>query len=122
MLTKLICHQKIRSCRGNECLFCFVDFTVAYESDVKGRFMANTIKARIGDAESMGGRIHRGNAGSDICESCVHLWSEHRLCAISRPPTEGWIECPADGCECHRTWSMPADTAEQVRQMHQSEE
>ena len=77
--------------------------------------MRMTIYARIGDLDVIGVRILEVDAGDNTCEQCGHPWQEHHLCATSRPPTEGWIECPTEGCDCHQTWSVPPDTAAQLR-------
>jgi hypothetical protein len=78
------------------------------------------IKARVAELETVGVWIAERNAASDDCESCGHSWGDHLLCATSRPPTAGWIECPVEGCQCHSTWRVPADTAEQLRQHHKN--
>jgi hypothetical protein len=77
--------------------------------------MSTTIKARVGDLKGMGALIRDVDPRDHACEQCGHPWQEHVLCAASRPPTEGWIECPVEGCECHQTWSVPADTAAELR-------
>jgi hypothetical protein len=77
--------------------------------------MSTTIKARVGDLKGMGAWVRDIDSGDHACEQCGHPWQEHQLCATSRPPTEGWIECPAEGCKCHQTWSVPPDTAAELR-------
>lgn len=62
------------------------------------------------------------DSGDHSCEQCHHPWQEHRLCAMSRPPTGGWIECPVEGCDCYQTWSVPEDTAAQLREHYVAEE
>lgn len=50
-----------------------------------------------------------------LCKQCGHPWDPHRLCGYGLPPTEGWIECPVEGCKCHGTWSLPEDVAAQIK-------
>ena len=60
------------------------------------------IKARLGDVDP----------AERPCTQCGHPWTDHLMCAESRPPTRGWIECPVESCKCHSTWSMSEeDTA-----------
>jgi hypothetical protein len=49
------------------------------------------------------------------CEICGHPFNDHRVCGYGAPPTEGWITCPVEGCECHATWSLEPDVAAQIR-------
>jgi hypothetical protein len=77
--------------------------------------MSEVIQARVGDLKNAGAWIRDLDPGEHDCGQCGHPWQEHLLCATSRPPTEGWIECPVEGCKCHQTWSMPAETAAQLR-------
>jgi hypothetical protein len=45
--------------------------------------------------------------GADqLCWQCGHLFNPHRLLGYGDLPTEGWMECPVEGCECRMTWSM----------------
>jgi hypothetical protein len=53
-------------------------------------------------------------AKAEICDQCGHDWNAHRVCGYGSPPTEGWIECPVEGCACHKTWSLPPEVAMQV--------
>ena len=47
----------------------------------------------------------------ELCQQCGHSWNDHRLYGYGAPPTEGWMDCPVDGCQCSMTWSMgPAST------------
>jgi hypothetical protein len=39
----------------------------------------------------------------------------HALTTLDYPPTEGWIECPVDGCTCRQTWSLEPEVAAQIR-------
>jgi hypothetical protein len=54
------------------------------------------------------------HGGDDLCAYCGHLFNPHRLCGHGNPPTEGWMECPVEGCECKMTWSLPAEVAAQI--------
>lgn len=51
----------------------------------------------------------------ELCTQCGHLWNPHRLLGYGSPPTEGWMECPVEGCTCRMTWSMEASLAAQIR-------
>ena len=42
----------------------------------------------------------------ELCVQCGHLWNDHLVKTIALPPTEGWMECPVEGCHCHFTWSL----------------
>ena len=76
--------------------------------------MNEPIQARVGDM-NQAGWIGGLDPGSEECPQCGHPWQEHLLRAESRPPVEGWIECPVEGCTCHQTWSLPPDTAAQIK-------
>ena len=48
----------------------------------------------------------------EMCAHCGHPWNPHQVFGYGDPPTEGWIECPVEGCTCRMTWSEdphPAD-------------
>ncbi len=51
----------------------------------------------------------------ELCKICGHLFNAHRLLGYGSPPTEGWMECPVEGCDCRRTWSLEPEVAAQVR-------
>ena len=56
--------------------------------------------------------------GADqICEQCGHLFNPHRLLGYGDPPTEGWMECPVEGCECRMTWSMDPSTPDNIKHL-----
>ncbi len=42
----------------------------------------------------------------DLCDLCGHAFNPHELKGYGEVPLEGWMECPVDGCDCHRTWSF----------------
>jgi hypothetical protein len=42
----------------------------------------------------------------EMCAQCGHPFNPHRLLGYGDPPTEGWMECPVEGCACRMTWSM----------------
>ena len=77
--------------------------------------MSDTIRARVGDLKTMGAKVVGVGPEDHACEVCGHPWQEHFLRATSRPPTSGWIECPVEGCKCYQTWSLPEDTAAELR-------
>jgi hypothetical protein len=52
---------------------------------------------------------------TDLCRTCGHPNGDHRLCGYGAPPTEGWIECPVEGCACPATWSLEPEVAAQIR-------
>jgi len=56
-----------------------------------------------------------GEDSDGLCKQCGHPWDAHRLCGHGSPPTEGWIECPVEGCTCHGTWSFEAEVAAQIK-------
>lgn len=43
----------------------------------------------------------------EMCTQCGHPWNPHLVMGYGDPPTEGWIECPVEGCTCTMTWSVP---------------
>jgi hypothetical protein len=53
----------------------------------------------------------KGTNKSDIgeCNNCGHNFEKHQLlCNLkedSSTPTEGWIICPEEDCNCFQTWS-----------------
>ena len=51
----------------------------------------------------------------ELCTQCGHNMSAHRLCGYGSPPTEGWMECPVEGCRCKNTWSLSPEIAAQVK-------
>jgi hypothetical protein len=52
-------------------------------------------------------------AGADeLCAQCGHPWNPHTVFGYGDPPTEGWIECPVEGCTCRMTWSVPPEAAD----------
>ena len=54
--------------------------------------------------------------GADqLCEQCGHLFNPHRLLGYGDPPTEGWMECPAEGCNCRMTWSMDPNVSDKIK-------
>jgi hypothetical protein len=46
--------------------------------------------------------------GNKICGMCGHDFDKHQLlCNLTDnkvPPTEGWIMCPEENCNCFQTW------------------
>jgi len=56
-----------------------------------------------------------GEGPDGLCMQCGHPWNPHRFCGYGSPPTEGWIECPVEGCKCHGTWSLSEDVAAEIR-------
>ena len=87
-----------------------------------GAKVTERICTSLRDLTAMGATVSGVASPDQPCEVCTHSWQEHLLCATSRPPTEGWIECPEENCTCHQTWSLPHETAEQVRQHYVPEE
>jgi len=54
--------------------------------------------------------------GADqLCDQCGHLFNPHRLLGYGDPPTEGWMECPVEGCTCRMTWSMAPDVSDEIK-------
>ena len=51
----------------------------------------------------------------DLCAQCGHPFNPHRLSGYGDPPTEGWMECPVEGCGCRMTWSMDADVSAEIK-------
>lgn len=45
-----------------------------------------------------------------ICRICGHSFDAHQLSGFTREgaktPTEGWMTCPEEDCDCFRTWSF----------------
>ncbi len=56
-----------------------------------------------------------GEDSKGLCTQCGHPWDPHRFCGYGSPPTEGWIECPVEGCKCHGTWSLEEEGAAQIK-------
>jgi len=52
----------------------------------------------------------------ESCGQCGHNWNAHRLCGYGDPPTEGWMECPVEGCECRKTWGLSPEVAARVKE------
>ena len=50
----------------------------------------------------------------DMCTQCGHPFNPHRLLGCGSPPTEGWMECPVEGCNCKMTWSLEPDVASRI--------
>jgi hypothetical protein len=56
------------------------------------------------------GQINQPGA-DEICIQCGHPFNAHRLHGFAPSPTEGWIDCPVQGCTCKATWRMgPGET------------
>ncbi|OJJ18222.1 hypothetical protein BKI52_25710 [marine bacterium AO1-C] len=53
--------------------------------------------------------VPKENETSKVCNSCGHDFNKHQLLGEIREgmdvPTEGWIICPEEGCNCFMTWS-----------------
>jgi hypothetical protein len=65
--------------------------------------------------------VHGQSALSTACTQCGHNWGEHEMHAAVMPyPTDGWITCPAVGCECHSTWSVDEESRP-VLERHRAE-
>jgi hypothetical protein len=50
----------------------------------------------------------------EACAQCGHDFNTHLLKGYGNPPTEGWMECPVEGCKCEKTWSMDAESKASV--------
>jgi hypothetical protein len=50
-----------------------------------------------------------------LCKQCGHLINPHRLLGYGNPPTQGWTECPVEGCGCKMTWSADPEAAEHIK-------
>jgi hypothetical protein len=55
-----------------------------------------------------------GQRVGDLCPDCGHAFDKHRLVGSGPQPTEGWMECPVEGCVCKMTWSADADVARKL--------
>ena len=42
----------------------------------------------------------------EVCGQCGHKWNDHLIYGQDESPTEGWMECPVEGCACRMTWSL----------------
>jgi hypothetical protein len=51
----------------------------------------------------------------ELCLQCGHPFNPHRLLGYGDPPTEGWMECPVEGCNCHMTWDMAPDVSDKIK-------
>lgn len=49
----------------------------------------------------------------EMCVQCGHPWHPHQVFGAGDPPTEGWIECPVEGCRCRMTWTVDPAPAEE---------
>lgn len=48
----------------------------------------------------------------ELCRKCGHPFNPHLVLGYGSPPTEGWMKCPVEGCNCWMTWSMgPSDAS-----------
>jgi len=57
----------------------------------------------------------RNEPGSDeICIQCGHPFNPHRFHGFAPSPTEGWIDCPVEGCTCKGTWRMAPGEARKI--------
>ena len=50
-----------------------------------------------------------------LCEQCGHNWDAHLLYGYGSPPTEGWMECPVEGCGCKKTWGLSPEMTAQMK-------
>ena len=41
-----------------------------------------------------------------VCDSCGHPDGAHLFNAATEYPSEGWVTCPEQGCDCYSTWSL----------------
>jgi hypothetical protein len=51
----------------------------------------------------------------ELCRQCGHPFNPHRLLGYGNPPTEGWTECPVEGCACRMTWSMDPKAPDHIK-------
>jgi hypothetical protein len=62
--------------------------------------------------ESLNAVANKENIGE--CANCGHNFDKHQLlCNLQEDnttPTEGWIICPEDDCNCFQTWSADYKT------------
>ena len=49
------------------------------------------------------------------CLSCGHPAGAHQLQSHESPPTEGWMRCPVEGCECRTPWRLMPEAAAAVK-------
>jgi len=56
----------------------------------------------------------------ELCSQCGHNFNAHLLKGYGEPPTEGWMECPVDGCSCEMTWSAGNKLKAEVENLKQS--
>jgi hypothetical protein len=64
---------------------------------------------------TMAETINNSSNADDLCPECGHLFGRYRLLGYGVPPTEGWMECPIEGCTCKMTWNMNADDAPKLK-------
>jgi hypothetical protein len=57
---------------------------------------------------------------TELCVQCGHFWNPHRLLGYGNPPTEGWMECPVEGCTCRMTWSAEPKLAAGVKEIQEA--
>jgi hypothetical protein len=75
---------------------CFLARTYGVEEEEASRARATLEMGGLADCV----------VGRPMCPACGHPENPHRLCGYGEPPTEGWMECPVEGCACSRTWSF----------------
>ena len=46
----------------------------------------------------------------DPCNECGHDMDAHVSKGYGENPTEGWMECPVEGCDCPMTWTLGSST------------
>jgi len=51
----------------------------------------------------------------DLCPYCKHPFDPHELQGYGSPPTEGWMRCQVQGCDCKMTWSLPPEQAARIK-------
>ena len=57
----------------------------------------------------------------DLCERCGHPFGPHILFTDKSPPTNGFIGCQEDDCDCMGTWSVSDDLAARLTEIIQED-
>lgn len=57
-----------------------------------------------------------------LCAHCGHPEDDHLMHAELPYPTDGWITCPVEGCECYGTWSVDNESRAAMEQYRQETE
>src|SRR5262245_25730164 len=82
----------------------------ATESTGCGRWCMRLSRVSCSGTSSMSTR----SPNVELCQQCGHPWDDHLLKGYGDPPTDGWMECPVEGCQCRMTWSVDDQLRQEI--------